>query len=622
MLRTTFLSLGLILVGSAVGCGNNAEFKDQASSSENQLAVIMAPLNEERPTIASYRSVMQNLNGYFDSLGESYVKEIALSPEQSNAAKQCLTGMAAFLQAKRIDEIKSKSFNALADASHLDSCLLFRDAARSLVAGLGEMPPASNVKATEDYQLDLAKHIFAWTTRQVILKAHAGEFDDHWAPHDVLRRGYGDPAERLLVFLSVLGQTDLPGCAILVKKSFNEDNLTVTRSVPVLAGVLIGKSLYVFDLQQNRPVPAADGKGVATLAQLQAQGDNLKRILGTDAPTATQFKNAEVVLYCSYPSLAPRMHVLDREFDAQGNRVRLFDDLPARLARFKAAEISAKPWASESRPGEPALLINNYVTNPLGDLRLAWVRSRRDKLVPAWALEKEKQVGIPGTQQSLFYEFDRRFMSLLFEPGGGRDLLVRGKNAQAVAKIAKYENALDRALDVFHKQPVTQVQEFRTEYLSSTAKLHAAVAQAMNDWRSAQAANAPSAQIRQLEARYIQAQTVYESVWKQELFVNMTNNLGSDWAMPELGEHITYLIALAKMELALQAEQRWKKNPSAPWPADLPKPAEQFASAAQWFGRYEAQALTMNSPSWLDAVKIRRAECDRKQHELTQVAKQ
>jgi hypothetical protein len=619
MLRTLAVSFSIGLLGLAIGCGGGTELKDQASSSENQITVIMAPLHEERPTIATYRSVMHNLNGYFDSLGESYRSQIVVSPEQRSAAEQCLRGSRPFDLARRIDETKSKSFNVLSDASHLDACLLFRDAAQSLVADLGEAPPASDAAATEGYQLDLAKHVFEWSTRQVILKPHAGGFDDHWAPHDILRRGYGDPTERLLVFLSILGQTDLPGCAILVKKQFKEDNLTITRSVPVLAGVLIGKSLYVFDSHQGKAVPAPDGKGIATLTQLQ-QADQLKTILGSNGPTPTQLKDAEIVLYCSFPSLAPRMRALEHEFDLQSNQVHLFKDLPAQLARFKAASFSAKPWASEARPGEPALLINNYVTNPLGDLRLAWVRSLRERLIPAWALEADKQIGDPGTPQSLLYEFDRRFLSLLFEPGGGRDLLVRGKAAQAVAKIAKYENALDRALDMFHGQSAYTVGNFRNYYLENTAKLHLDVAKSQSDWRNAQAASAPSAQIRQLESRYLQARMVYESVWKQELFVNMANNLGSEWAMPELREHITYFIGLAKMELALQAERRWKKNPNAPWPVGLPKPAEQFATASQWFGRYEALVLTMNSSNWLDAVKARHAECDQKQAELSQLA--
>jgi hypothetical protein len=601
------------------GCNNTTELKDQTASSENQIVGILAQVNEERPTLVTYRSVMQNLNGYFDSVGDTYRKEIVLTPQQTALIDQILAPLSRLERARRLEDVKSKSFNALSDASHLDACLLFRDAANSLVNDLGDSPPASEAAAVERYNLELAEHIFGWTMRQVATHNQEIFGDLRWPAHDLLRRGSGTPEERLRVFLGLLEQTDLAGCVVSVKKPFQEDNLTVTRSVPVLAGVLIGKSVYLFDPQQGKPFAGPDGKGIATLAQLQQQGGPAQGLLNQANLTAAQIKDATISLFISLPALAPRMRVLQREFDQQNNRVHLFDDAIERLARFQAAGIAAKPWMSDTHPGEPALLLHHFIEQTKGDPLAAHLAALQQKLVPAWGLEIEKQMGVPGTPQSLLYEFDRRFTALRFEPSGGRDLLVRGKAPQAIVKISDYENRLDRALDNFHQEPPDSFVLFRNEIAPAGAKIKGEIVQLVTEMQQ-QRASAGSPQFRQLELRYAQARSRFEAFWKEQFMRNIVNNLGTQWAIPELREHISYFIALAKMELAIKAERRLRKNPQAPWPTDLPKPADQFASAIEWFNRYQALVIPMNSAVWLDAVKERKSECERRRAELMHMA--
>lgn len=107
-----------------------------------------------------------------------------------------------------------------------------------------------------------------------------------------------------------------------------------------------------------------------------------------------------------------------------------------------------------------------------------------------------------------------------------------------------------------------------------------------------------------------------ESTWKESTVKGIMSNLGAEWAVPELREHITYFMGLAKMELAIRAEMRWRRNPKTPWPAGIPTPAEQYASAAEWFRRYEALIIPMDTSIWADAVKERMQECTRKSEEL------
>ncbi len=605
------LLTNLVLVGSALaGCANSEPLKDQSESNENQIAGILGQVNEERPTMATYRTIMQNLNSYYNSQGASYAKDIVLSPEQTSFLDALLSNVGRLDRATRSENVKNKSFNTLSDAVHLDGALMFRDAAAALLQDLGDVPPRSDEKASQQYQMDLAQHFFNWTMRQVALAPRMANVEP-WPAHEVLRRGSGDAEERMRVFLSLLQQTDLDGCAILIKKQFKEENVTATRMVPVLAGVLLGKSIYLFDPRQGKPVPSADGKGVATLAQVRQQVDLLKAVMDQESPSAAQINDAEVVLLVNLPSLSPRMKVLEKEFDLLNNRVKLTDDPLGRIQRFKEAGVTAKAWTSEERPGYPALIINRYTEASRGDPRVEVIVPRQ-KLIPEWGFEAEKKLGIAGTTQSLFSEFDRRFLSLRLEPGGGRDLLVRGRAPQAIAKISKLENDLDRALDVF-RQHVEGVEDFRTKFLPTIYKLQDDL-KALQQQLAKETANTPETQ--ELQNQYLQKIKTYDQLWKEQGRRNMVSNLGSSWAMPELREHITYFMALAKMEMAIRAEMRFKRNPKAPWPDQLPLPAQQFASAAEWFRRYEALVLPMNSAVWLDAVKLRLKECEQKEAEL------
>ncbi len=242
-----------------------------------------------------------------------------------------------------------------------------------------------------------------------------------------------------------------------------------------------------------------------------------------------------------------------------------------------------------------------------------------NKLIPQWALDADKQIGLPGTSQSLFFDFDKLFIRLRLEPAGGRDMLVRGKPHQAVASLSKLENQLDRLLDQFHKGSYQQVSYFRESLLKPVLQKYAELrlaAQQMN----ALPKDSKEARDAQLKCGDLLMQL--QAVWKDQNVKSMVSNLGADWAIPELREHLTYFMGLAKMDLAIRDEMKFLRNPKIVWPVGTPTPSEQFAAAPEWFRRYEAMVIPMKTNVWLDAVKLRHEECREHQAKLEKLTAQ
>ena len=152
-----------------------------------------------------------------------------------------------------VREVESPSFS-LRDARHLEDCLLYRGIAER-VAGRGD-------------DLTRVRRVFDWLTRHVQLVpagslAAPGLPQVHARPFDVLMRGMavedGGWSERGWVFLALCRQLEVDVGLV----TFTPPG----QKAPAvwLCGVLVGKTLYLFDMRLGRPVPAPDGKGVATL---------------------------------------------------------------------------------------------------------------------------------------------------------------------------------------------------------------------------------------------------------------------------------------------------------------------------------------------------------------------
>ncbi len=289
--------------------------------------------------LKAYRNAVQKLNTYFSRHPEQ-------RPQTLSDAERDLLVQKVGLEEDELAEITSNTFTSL-DAHYLDLCFLMRDAARSL--GVQELPPLQQVE-----------NLFAWITRQVRLVEEGGP---PLPPQFVLRRGWGTPLERALIFLEMLNQMGLEGCLL----AFPADPGSQRFARFWLAGVLVQGQIYLFDTRLGLPLPGPDGGDApATLEQVRekARGnaDPFRRLALDDKHhydvTAEQAGKAEIYLGWTLSALAPRMKYL-QELLAGSTRIVLSADPAAATQRFEAAA-KGVPVRVAARFGDP---------NPLRVLR-------------------------------------------------------------------------------------------------------------------------------------------------------------------------------------------------------------------------------------------------------------
>jgi hypothetical protein len=130
---------------------------------------------------------------------------------------------------------------------------------------------------------DLARAtaLFDWTVRNVQLIG-----DDKAAAHrpwQILVSGRGTAEQRAWVFAMLCRQQGLDVVMLGVGQPKQPDGAAATINQPTywLAGLVLDKDAYLFDMRLGLPLPAAGGEGVATLAQVQLD-DALLRQLDLD----------------------------------------------------------------------------------------------------------------------------------------------------------------------------------------------------------------------------------------------------------------------------------------------------------------------------------------------------
>ena len=367
------------------------------------------------------------------------------------------------LDAGDLAELESVTYTPL-DARYLDECLLFRDAARSL-----DTEEMSNLgKPLRPHPLDRAVAAFRYIVRQIRTIPFAW---DTVPPAFALRRAWGDPTERALAFLALLqqdrGPEPLRGCVLMLADKASG------KPKPWACGVIVGdeKSVYLFDLRMGLPVPGPDGNGVATLeaaiknpavfAQLDASPEARYDV------TPERARTAEALAYFPLTGLAPRTRHLQDTLLTKALAARLALD-PGDLERIRAAVVSsgakgASVWADSvtlTRRFLPAEEGGIDAPAPFPLKRLpgftrpddpSMVKVTRLKLydwsmVPWDAMPQEFNpsdfpitVGLGQRVRQLFEDI---FTKPVREPGGARELALRGQYDRAVPLLVTEDSAL------------------------------------------------------------------------------------------------------------------------------------------------------------------------------------
>lgn len=296
--------LGGILTATLLqspGRGPDIDRPGHGPRTDNELAAVRSTLAKQAD-LATCKSVLSRLNAHLRQAKDHAVPSLGDADRARLKSDLGLTD-------DEVAEVAAGSFTAL-DAHHLETCFLLRDAAASLEV---TAPAPKGTALPRLTPLERAEAGFAWVCRQVRLADQMAE------PAPVafaLRRGWGSAFERSALFLALLEQfgqdegdeSGLQGCLI----GWMEGE----RFRLWACGVTVGAkpdALYLFDPRLGLPVPGPGGKGIATLAQAQADPTVLTQLdadkLKYDV-TPEQVSKAEAQLITPLSSAAPRMLLL------------------------------------------------------------------------------------------------------------------------------------------------------------------------------------------------------------------------------------------------------------------------------------------------------------------------
>jgi hypothetical protein len=483
------------------------------------------------------------------------------------------------LDPNELAEIDGGNYTQL-DGQHLDRCFLLRDVARGLeVKGVR----AANGATIHEAGLDLAARAFAWVGREVRLREHDGEAVP---PAFVLRRGWGTPLERALVFLALLEQLgdlsaprqELLGCLLYLPGDAGGERFWACG---VVAGD--GKDLHLFDPRLGLPISGP--KGIATLAEVRRQPEILAA-LTIDKHlydvTAEQARTARARLACSLSGLSPRMRYLQDELLAPAVRVRLAADTRAGLERVQTAcaagaEKQPRVEVLRSSPG----LLRRFLPPEEGGVdqgaMVAAGNAQRATHKDLFALELVPWTAMPTLfldpkrfpanielGQRIRTLFARPFIISAQEPGHARDLLLRGRYSSAITEL------------------VNEQEHWREQ------QKQRANARDLDRRTSAWAEDAIRAYAAQLRAQPGADEQV-KALWGERQVAPVVLLLNSAIAAARNPE-ITYLLGLCMQEQAEQVQARLDLQARTPGttqhPSDVEKAREAWVDARNTWKRY------------------------------------
>ncbi|MBI1914758.1 MAG: hypothetical protein HYS12_08480, partial [Planctomycetes bacterium] len=380
------------------------------------------------------------------------------------------------LKEDELAELESRSFTLL-DGQHLELCLLLHDAARALETQprSGNVPP--QVEATA---------AFAWVVRQVGLDRIDTEVarERVLAPQLVLRRGFGSPLARALLFLGLVAQLGHDGCLLALPG--DPPGHPRERVAPRYwaCGVLGEKEhIYLFDPRLGIPLPGPGGKGIATLAEVQGKDSPLRQLnfggnLHYDV-TPEQAAESEIHLIPSLSALAPRMAFLEKELLKPAVSVRLAADSAAetRFARalkasgHKKTDVKLAAWAALLQrrffPKSEGGINPNEQRNAMRELVKPYLDLLLNALPPRVRPRSELDLWVPPIDR-IIDPYLQQFLGPLLTPGQSRDLMLRGQYAEAQAALGPvHERTLEQQKQyeaLFKGQDARGPQEIQAWY--------------------------------------------------------------------------------------------------------------------------------------------------------------
>lgn len=341
------------------------------------------------------------------------------------------------------------------DAAHLQSCFLFRDAARSLeVAGLAPV--------------DQAVLGCAWAMRRVLLHEQQ---DEGLPPHLVLQRGFGDARDRALIAIELMRQWQIDGCLVTMPKKDGGAALLLGFVLPTKDGT----DVALFDPRLGLPVPGPHG--IATLADVRGKPE----LLQASGIALEQIKQATTRLACSLTALAPRMKAVE-DLLRSHEQIRLYYDIAESQRRLSASGLTLAAWPVGDKQAPERRLLRFYGKEQGGvDAELRLARFMLSNVLPPAVIYRYEQMKVysnlqPAQAQDTLTKgitanlFQRYFV----EP---RMDLLRGRYEDAIKRADRIGNVIEDAAfaapihDAAFNQQIAQWRDrVKAAYLAGEAK--------------------------------------------------------------------------------------------------------------------------------------------------------
>jgi hypothetical protein len=221
----------------------------------------------------------------------------------------------------------------------------------------------------------------------------------------------------------------------------------------------------------------------------------------------------------------------------------------------------------------------------------------------------------PERTREIFGRFDNYILRIRLDPGSPRDLLVRGRPELAVEKIVEATYNLDKALEAMRetRDPERLSATVREKLGPEAVRLLARI----NQLKIQEQKAPPNSDLqRQLREEIRLEEKRFDALWKEH-----RENLAFltlDWIEPLAREHLTYFMALAKLELAVRSEllAERRSQTAEGRRRDQLTPAQRWRSAEEWFDRYLALVLPQPRSEWAGAAQQFREVCRAAQQRL------
>jgi hypothetical protein len=492
------------------------------------------------------------------------------------------------LGAEALREVENPNYT-LFDGHYLELCFLLQDVLRSLdLEGLS--------------QPEQAAAAFAWVVRQLRLVERDEGLQ---APEFVLHRGWGTARQRALVFLELLRQLGIPGCALA--PAGGEDR--VVR--PWACGALVTlpgdkKEVLLFDPRLGLPLPGAKATSPdlaaafrlalpvhgspdvqpASLAALRRQ-PNLLQALTVDEKhpydvTADGVRDACIYLAPPLSALAPRMKYLQdelHELPSVRSSVRLAADAAADLAAWQSVAGAAGGTAPPVRFWKEATTAQFWFYPPEEggtDQGGGYAAALRELI--AWNALPPQIANLEGEPgQRLMRVFNVIFLQFILEPGTPPDLMLHGRQEEAASALVQVRDELreQKARLAAASGLDEKVRTWSDEIIRAQADVNRA--------------NLPGSKDRAGRAALDQARARLDEVWKtgEEFLLILVQGRTADVQLPDA----TYLLAQCKQEQAERLQRaldRARSAGRAPATADEQAAREAWADASSWWDQYAA----------------------------------